>query len=59
MAITLKLYKHRVSKNKLIDGKWFSRTKKMQEVDLDEISWWPTVFLKTRKSNCLIWNEKI
>lgn len=38
MAIVLKLYKHRDSKNKEIDGKWFAKTKKMQEVDLDEIA---------------------
>ena len=38
MAIVLKLYKHKDSKNKEIDGKWYAKTKKMQEVDLDEIA---------------------
>ncbi len=38
MAIALKLYRHKDSKNKEIDGKWFAKTKKMEEVDLDDIS---------------------
>lgn len=38
MAIVLKLYKHKDSENKEIDGKWFAKTKKMQEVNLNEIA---------------------